>query len=193
MPSTTTRAGDETPWRAELRDALRRLRRPTPSASEPERTTARERRRPVIVLVDGGADGPTAAEVARQLGAGCRVVRVGPTGAAAADGPLRWITALHGCELRLIAVEDVCCFRSDHKYTAVLTAEGESLIRLSLRELAARLDPALFWQVHRGTLVNARAIHSVRRDDRGQLALRLKARPEVLKVSESCAYRFKHL
>lgn len=107
--------------------------------------------------------------------------------------PLRWITALQGRELRLIAVEEVCYCRSDHKYTAVVTADGEALIRMPLRELATRLDPATFWQIHRGTVVNAHAIRSVRRDDGGAFEVRLKARDECLKVSEAYAHRFKHL
>lgn len=112
---------------------------------------------------------------------------------AAPEAPLRWITVLHGREVRLVTVADVCYCRSDSKYTAVVTAEGESLVRTPLRELAARLDPAVFWQIHRGTVVNANAIHSVRRDGSGQFEVRLKARPEVLKVSEAYAHRFKHL
>ncbi len=112
---------------------------------------------------------------------------------AAALAPLRWITALQGRELRLIAVDEVCYCRSDHKYTAVVTADGEALIRMPLRELAARLDPETFWQIHRGTVVNAHAVRSVRRDDSGAFEVRLKARDDVLKVSEAYAHRFKHL
>lgn len=190
MPSTSTRTDDEAAWRTALREAVLGLRRPLPSGHDAG--PHRERRRPVVVLIDGDG-GPTAGEVARHFGGDCRIVELGPVRAPPADGPLRWITALQGAELRLIAVEDVCYFRSDHKYTAVLTADGEALIRLSLRELAGRLDPARFWQIHRGTLVNVAAIRSARRDPQGQLELRLKSRPEMLKVSASWAHHFKHL
>ena len=42
----------------------------------------------------------------------------------------------------------------------------------------------MFWQVHRSTVVSVHAIHSVTRDGRGTLTLRLKQRSETLPVSE---------
>jgi len=111
--------------------------------------------------------------------------------AAAGNAPLRWITVLKGREVRLITVDDICYVRSDNKYTAVVTADSESLVRMPLRELAARLDPEVFWQVHRNAVVNANAIHSVRRDPGGHLEVCLKARREVLKVSVGYAHRFR--
>jgi len=110
---------------------------------------------------------------------------------AAPNAPLRWITVLKGREVRLITVDDICYVRSDNKYTAVVTADSESLVRMPLRELAARLDPEVFWQVHRNAVVNANAIHSVRRDPGGHLEVCLKARREVLKVSVGYAHRFR--
>ena len=106
-------------------------------------------------------------------------------------GHLRWITASQGKEVRLITVGEVCYFRSDNKYTAVVTPEGESLIRVTLRELLEQLDPALFWQVHRNTVVNANAIGSIVRDFNGRLTIKLKQRSETLPVSEAHAARFR--
>ena len=63
--------------------------------------------------------------------------------------------------LKLVNVDDVLFFQSDTKYTRVVTREGEALVKKTLRELAAELDPRHFWQVHRGTIVNIRAIASV--------------------------------
>jgi DNA-binding LytR/AlgR family response regulator len=111
--------------------------------------------------------------------------------ATSSNAPLRWITVLKGREVRLITVDDICYVRSDNKYTAVVTADSESLVRMPLRELAARLDPEVFWQVHRNAVVNANAIHSVRRDPGGHLEVCLKARREVLKVSVGYAHRFR--
>ena len=111
--------------------------------------------------------------------------------AAAANAPLRWITVLKGREVRLITVDDICYCRSDNKYTAVVTADSESLVRMPLRDLAAKLDPEVFWQVHRNAVVNANAIQSVRRDAGGHLEVCLKARREVLKVSVGFAHRFR--
>ena len=104
---------------------------------------------------------------------------------------LRWITASQGREVRLITITEVCYFRSDNRYTAVITPDGESLVRVTLRELIDQLDPAVFWQVHRGTVVNANAIAGLVRDDQGRLSIRLKQRRETLPVSEPHAARFR--
>ena len=106
---------------------------------------------------------------------------------------LRWVTASKGGETRLITIDEVQYFRSDNKYTVVATGTEEALIRLSIRELVDQLDPEVFWQVHRGTLVNVTHIAGVSRDYRGHLAIRLKHRPETLAVSESYAWRFKQM
>ena len=106
---------------------------------------------------------------------------------------LRWITVLNGREVRLITVEDICYFRADSKYVAVVTADGEALITTPLQELVERLDPAVFWRIHRSTVVNVTAVHSVRRTIAGRLELRLKQRAETLRVSSAQAHRFKHM
>jgi DNA-binding LytR/AlgR family response regulator len=113
--------------------------------------------------------------------------------AAAAAGPLRWITVRNGKELRLITVADICYFRADHKYVAVVTAEGEALIHTPLKELMERLDPEEFWQIHRGTVVNVHAVRSIARGSAGGLVLQLKQRSEKLQVSASFAHRFKQM
>jgi DNA-binding LytR/AlgR family response regulator len=106
---------------------------------------------------------------------------------------LRWITVLHGRDVQLITVEDVCYFRADNKYIAVVTAEGESLITTPLKELIERLDPAVFWQIHRGVIVNIHEVKSVRRALAGHLELRLRQRTETLRVSAAYAGLFKHM
>jgi DNA-binding LytR/AlgR family response regulator len=103
--------------------------------------------------------------------------------AASKSPPLTWITASVGKETRLIAVEDVAYFRADNKYTVVMTAEGEALIRKPIRELLDALDPATFMQIHRSTIVNLKAVAAVTRDDAGRGTLRLRNRPETLPVS----------
>ena len=110
-----------------------------------------------------------------------------------ANDRLRWITVLRGPDINLITVEDVCYFRADNKYIAVVTAENESLITTPLKELLARLDPAVFWQIHRGVIVNINAVRSVRRAMAGHLELRLKQRSETLRVSAANAHLFKHM
>jgi DNA-binding LytR/AlgR family response regulator len=105
--------------------------------------------------------------------------------------PLAWVTASAGRETRLIMVEDVAYFRADHKYTVVMTAEGEALLRTPLRELLGALDPAVFKQIHRSTIVNLKAVASVIRDDSGKGQLRLRNRQELLTVSQPFMGLFK--
>jgi len=111
--------------------------------------------------------------------------------AAAPAPPLRWISVLQGRDVKLIEVDDICYFRADHKYVAVVTTDGEALISTPLKDLLPRLDPGVFWQVHRGTVVNMRAVHSVARTSTGRMRLRLKQRPERLDVSAPYTHLFK--
>ncbi len=96
-----------------------------------------------------------------------------------------------GKEVRLIRVEDVVFFESDSRYTRVVHADGEALIRTPLKELLAQLDDAIFWQVHRSVIVNHRHIASAVRDDDGGMQLQLRARAERLPVSRHFQGLFK--
>ncbi|MCA0242181.1 MAG: LytTR family DNA-binding domain-containing protein [Proteobacteria bacterium] len=106
---------------------------------------------------------------------------------------LRWINASHGGGVRLITVDEVCYFQADTKYTRVVTADGDALIRRSLKELQDELDPACFWPIHRSTIVNAVAIAGVSRDFRGRVRVLLKSRSEKLPVSEAHEHLFKQM
>ncbi|MEP7181878.1 MAG: LytTR family DNA-binding domain-containing protein [Betaproteobacteria bacterium] len=105
--------------------------------------------------------------------------------------PLRWVRASLGAAMKMIAVDDVVYFQAEDKYTKVVTADGEALIRKPIRELYEALDPDSFWQIHRATIVNLRAIARVDRDWRDQPVITLKGRPEKLTVSRTFAHRFK--
>jgi DNA-binding LytR/AlgR family response regulator len=105
--------------------------------------------------------------------------------------PLTVIQASVGNSIRLVPLGEVLVFEAADKYLRVLTANHEYLIRTALRELLPRLDPAEFWQIHRGTVVRASAIDSVARDEAGKLSLRLRDRPESLPVSRLYAQRFR--
>lgn len=118
-------------------------------------------------------------------------VRSLPPPAVESEEPLRWLTASSGRETRLIAIEDVVYFRSDSKYTSVVTAEGEALLRASLRDLLHRLDRGSFKQVHRSIVVNLRCVLSITRDESGRGQIRLKSRTETLPVSVAFMALFK--
>ena len=106
---------------------------------------------------------------------------------------LQWIQASIGQDLRMIPVEDILFFRSDEKYTCVQTEKFEALIRKPVRDLADELDPSLFWQIHRATLVNVNAIEGVTRDIRGRHLVLVKGRPDKLEVSRSFLHLFKQM
>jgi DNA-binding LytR/AlgR family response regulator len=114
--------------------------------------------------------------------------------AAARQKPhLNWIKASTGADTALIMVRDVCYFRADTKYTTVVTADREFIIRRSIKELVNELDPATFWQIHRSTIVNIEAVASATRNMAGATLLNLKHRPERLEVSESHRSLFRHM
>lgn len=106
---------------------------------------------------------------------------------------LEWIRAQHKDGVRLIPVESVCYFKADEKYTLVVTSEETFLIRTSIKNLAAQLDPDRFWQIHRGTVVNISLIDSVSRSVTGRGVLKLKGRSELLTVSRPFLHLFKQM
>ena len=110
-----------------------------------------------------------------------------------AGGRLRWVRALKGEEVRQIAVDDVLYFQASDKYTCVMTREGESLIRLGLAELTGQLDGEVFWQIHRGTVVNMNEVASTRRDLGGRVFVKLKDGRTELAVSRAYAHLFKQM
>jgi DNA-binding LytR/AlgR family response regulator len=110
--------------------------------------------------------------------------------AAGAPRHLQWIQASVGQQLRMIPVAEVLFFRSDEKYTRVQTENVEALIRTPIRELVEQLDPAQFWQIHRATIINVRAVAGVVRDLRGRQLVTLKNHPQKLEVSRSFTHLF---
>jgi len=111
----------------------------------------------------------------------------------AAKTYLRWINASVGQSLRLITVDEIVYFQADNKYTRVVTADGEALIRKPLKELAEELDPNQFWQIHRSTMVNVASVAGVTRDFRGRMLVKLKGRSETLQVSDSYTHLFRQM
>lgn len=115
------------------------------------------------------------------------------TGGATGKAPLRWIQATVGQQLRLIPVGEVLFFTSDEKYTRVQTEGFEALIRKPIKELVEELDPEQFWQIHRSTIVNAKAISGITRDFRGRQLVQIKGSNEKLEVSRNYTHLFKQM
>jgi len=118
-----------------------------------------------------------------------RHVLAAPAGAAVPR--LTLLQASVGNQIHMVPVADVLYFEAADKYVRVLTAHHEYLVRTPLRELLAQLDPQCFWQVHRGTVVQAAAIARVLRDESGKLSLALHALPQTIPVSRLYAHLFK--
>lgn len=111
--------------------------------------------------------------------------------AAARSGP-RFLQAWVGQSLRLVELEQIALQRSELRHTRVVSFAGVSLLlRLSLGELLGRLDPALFWQVHRGVVINARAIERVERREDGELRVHLQGAAGAVPVGRSYRARFR--
>jgi DNA-binding LytR/AlgR family response regulator len=136
------------------------------------------------------ADRTPRADTLQQTMAQLRALLGAPAGATPSPR-LEVIQAQVGAVVHLVPVDEVLYFEAADKYVRVVTAEREHLIRLSLRELIPQLDPGRFWQVHRGTLVQARAVSSARRDESGKVLLTLRGRPETLVASRLYAHLFK--
>jgi DNA-binding LytR/AlgR family response regulator len=156
---------------------------------QPERlaqTVARLKARLEAAAAGGGIDGNAALSAMLE-----KLTAALPRRLPSDAEPLTWLTASTGNATRLIQVEDVLYFRADSKYTTVMTAAGEALLRKPIKELLEVLDPTVFKQVHRSTVVNLRAIETVTRDETGRGLLKLKARPEVLTVSQPFMHLFR--
>ena len=103
-----------------------------------------------------------------QLRAGC-----------AASAKLAWIRASRGAaRCVLIDVDDVCYFQANDKYTSVFTADGESLIRTPLKELAEQLDARSSGRCIAARSSTCGTSRRPTRDLAGRVTLRMKSRPE---------------
>lgn len=107
------------------------------------------------------------------------------------DERIKVIRAGVGNTVRMIPVADVVCFEATEKYVNVVTPSGEALVRMSLRELTARIDSTDFIQVHRSVLVNSNAILSATRDENGHYSLAVRGLQRPLKVSRAFGHLFR--
>jgi len=138
--------------------------------------------------------GKTPNNIERQLTQLLQQTGRSPAGAATPQPEyLHWIQAQVGNSLRMISTKEVLFFRADEKYTRVQTAQGEFLIRKTLKELEDEVDPNEFWRIHRSTLVRVDAIAEVTRDLRGRQMVRVRNSPEELEVSRGNTHLFQQM
>ncbi len=97
-----------------------------------------------------------------------------------------------GNTVRMIPVGEVICFEATEKYVNVVTANGEALVRMSLRELMGRIEGASdFQQIHRSVVVNTHCILSATRDEIGHYSLTLRGLQRPVKVSRAFGHLFR--
>ena len=106
---------------------------------------------------------------------------------------LHWIRTGVDDTTSLVAVDDVVYFQADQKYTSVITADREYVVRRSIKDLEQQLDPTQFWRIHRATIVRVDQIVKAKRDLRGRYTISLRSRPETLRSSASYGHRFKQM
>ena len=148
-----------------------------------ERIKARLARRDAPEADGGGDPAPPVQQLLHRLAA-----QLNP---GSAPQYLSWIQASVGQGIQMIPVAEVLFFISDEKYTRVQTATVEALIRKPIKELIDALDPAVFWQIHRSTLVNVKAVAGITRDFRGRQIVAVRGHNEKLEVSRSYGHLFK--
>lgn len=106
---------------------------------------------------------------------------------------LQWIRAGYDDTTQLIAAEDVIYFKADHKYTEVITKESIYVVRRSIKELGEELDPAQFWQIHRGIIVRVDQVAAAKRDLRGRYTISLRDHQDTLRTSQSYGHLFRQM
>lgn len=109
------------------------------------------------------------------------------------SGHLQWLRVGKDDKILLVPADDVVFFRSEDKYTTVITRENEYLIRKPIKELAAELDSNQFWQINRGIIVNVSCIVSTQREQDGRYTLYLKESNKLLRSSRKYSYLFKQM
>lgn len=105
---------------------------------------------------------------------------------------LTWIQASVGNSLHFVTVDEILFFKSDSRYTRVVTERGEYFVRKTIKELSDELNPTDFLQVSRGAVVNLRKVDTVTRAD-GQMEIRLRASSERLFVSPGYQSAFRQM
>lgn len=104
--------------------------------------------------------------------------------------PLHTLLVGIGNTTRIVPVGDVLYVEAADKYSNIVTAQGEGFVRLTLRELQARLPDALFLQVHRSILVNRQHLRAAVRHDDGKLTLQI-GEDKSVPVSRAFAHLFR--
>jgi two-component system LytT family response regulator len=108
-----------------------------------------------------------------------------------ASGHLTRLFARRGERIVPILAHDIRRIAAQGDYAEVHTPAGAFLLHVSLKELAGRLDPERFVQVHRSHIVNLDAIDHLKAYDERRLVIVLKEGGEIV-ASRAASERLRH-
>lgn len=140
----------------------------------------------------GGAEQETLmAKLLAQLQATQQQLHPTPSQGKTPKPRLHVVQASQGNSIHLVKVADILYFQALDKYVQVVTADNSYLLRTPIKDLMEQLAPEQFWQIHRGTVVQATAIQRAVRDDSGKLKVEMQGSKELLTVSRLYSHLFK--
>ena len=105
--------------------------------------------------------------------------------------PLQWLNVQKGEDIYLVHLDQVLVFQAEDKYTRVITAEQDYLIRTSLKQLEQQLDSSRFRRIHRSSLIQLSAVEKISRSLTGQWLVKLQGITQPLQISRRFADQFK--
>lgn len=106
---------------------------------------------------------------------------------------LRLVKVKTGSELRFVPVSEIVYFKAEDKYTIVQTLDHEYLIKTPIKDLETRLDPKLFWRVHRSAIVNVEKIRAIKRSFTNQMMISFDSIDQTIAVSRAYEHLFKQM
>ena len=89
-------------------------------------------------------------------------------------GPLTRFVVRSADEIYFVRPADVAWLESSGNYVVLHAASGEHTVRTAMRDLEARLDPAVFVRVHRSAIVNLDFIKKLEPYFHGEFVITLK-------------------
>ncbi|MDM0030199.1 LytR/AlgR family response regulator transcription factor [Variovorax saccharolyticus] len=97
----------------------------------------------------------------------------------------RYMQLSNGRKLIWAAVHQIRYLEAEAGYTRVFLDGKSGLIRQGLQTVYQRLDPHEFWQIRRGTVISAKFVEELERDELGRLSVRIAGHPKCLIVSKN--------
>ncbi len=102
---------------------------------------------------------------------------VAGTAAAETQNPFLWIHQTGGYVR--VPIAQILWFEAERDYVRVHTPDGRGLIRETMNNLVRRLDPTMFFRVHRSAIVAGARINGVRRKPTGALIVKIDGGMEI--------------